>query len=131
MALLGYTGFLLLFAASAVPAQQVFKCVEGDAVSYQSMPCAGMAEKSWEVAPSVAAPVTSRPRVDVERRGATNAGARNRQRQWRAPVSARSSPRDACEKAKAGREAAYRKAGLKRDFKLSSHWDNRVHDACW
>jgi len=31
---------------------------------------------------------------------------------------------------RARRAAAYAAAGLKRDFALSSYWDNKVHDAC-
>jgi len=128
MALLRSMGVLLLAMVAPVSAQQVFKCVDDGAVAYQSMPCMGVTEKSWEVATEPAAsPVVAATRThDV----AVN-GSGNRRTRRREPASVRRPPPDACEKAKAGRDAAYRKAGLKRGFKLSSHWDNRVHDACW
>ncbi|SBV35894.1 putative secreted protein [uncultured Stenotrophomonas sp.] len=128
MALLRSWGVLLLAMVSPVSAQQVFKCVDGGAVMYQSMPCEGVTERSWEIAAEPAAP----PVVAATRtRDAVVDGAGDRRTRRREPGGARRLPLDACERAKAGRDAAYRKAGLKRGFKLSSHWDNRVHDACW
>ncbi|MFP3786929.1 hypothetical protein, partial [Burkholderia sp. SIMBA_024] len=37
---------------------------------------------------------------------------------------------DSCESMRAQRAAAYEKVGLKRGFALSSHWDNKVQQAC-
>ncbi|WP_161808897.1 hypothetical protein [Stenotrophomonas daejeonensis] len=128
MTLLRGMGVLLLAMVSPVPAQQVFKCVDDGAVAYQSMPCMGVTEKSWEVA---AEPAASPVVAATPTRDAAVDGSGNRRTRRREPASVRRPPPDACEKAKAGRDAAYRKAGLKRGFKLSSHWDNRVHDACW
>jgi hypothetical protein len=121
-------GVLLLAMVSPVSVQQVFKCVDDGAVAYQSVPCTGVTEKSWEVA---AEPAASQVVTATRTHGAVADGAGNRRTRRREPASARRPPLDACGKAKAGRDAAYRKAGLKRGFKLSSHWDNRVHDACW
>lgn len=51
----------------------------------------------------------------------------------RAPM--RRTPRRAtgdgsCDSMRTQRAAAYEEAGLKRDFALSSYWDNKVHQAC-
>ena len=124
----GILCMLLLAGVQAAATQQVFKCIEQGQAVYQSMPCTGVVEKSWQIAPEVAAPaspparaapVPNKARPAVAR---AHNGSRQRSRQ-RAPV-------DACARARQGREAAYRKAGLKRDFALSSTWDNRVHEAC-
>ena len=127
MPLLRCAGMLLLAATPSAPLPQVFKCVDGGAISYQSAPCAGVAAKRWTIEPVVAAPTPSRQRIAPSSRAKPVATESRTRRQGRA---ARSTTTDACSKAKAGREAAYRKAGLKRDFRLSSLWDNRVHDAC-
>lgn len=47
----------------------------------------------------------------------------------RVPREASAGPAS-CETMRARRAAAYAAAGLKRDFALSSYWDNKVHDAC-
>lgn len=119
--------FLLLAAGVPTPQQtQVFKCMEQGQASYQSMPCDGAALKMWSVLPqaSIEPGATAGVRKPVRagrRAGHSGAG------------SGRSAQRpggDACTKARQGRDAAYRAAGLKRGFALSSYWDNRVHDAC-
>ena len=124
-------GALLLATAMPVSLPQVFKCVEGGVISYQSAPCTrGHAAKSWVIEPSEAASVPSSRRTSGASRH-VGAGSGERRVRRHASASARRPRMDACEVAKTGREAAYRKAGLKRDFRLSSHWDNRVHEACW
>lgn len=121
-------GLLFLFSSGAACAQQVFKCDEGkQRVSYQSQPCPGATLRSWEAAPDVIDPAVEQ-RIDAMRRELRStqrsSGTRQRSGRRRAPAVS------ACEQARRGRSAAYEKAGLKRDFKLSSHWDNRVHSAC-
>ena len=121
-------GMLLLAAAPLAPLSQVFKCVDGGAVSYQSAPCAGVTAKIWTIEPAVAAPAPLRQRVAPSPR--VRPAATESRTRWQGRTATRNTGADACSRAKAGREAAYRKAGLKRDFRLSSLWDNRVHDAC-
>ena len=125
--------FVLLMVALPLSAQQVFKCVDGHGVAYQSMPCSGTTEKTWDVPAANEAP--ARASVTTEVRGGVRGDGKVPRRDRRARMQA--GPRalarelpDACRRARAGREAAYRKAGLKRGFKLSSDWDNRVWEAC-
>lgn len=66
--------------------------------------------------------------------GSTCRAARPRKRSLRrAPTqrpSRRASGDGSCESMRTQRAAAYEAAGLKRDFALSSYWDNKVHQAC-
>ncbi|MGH8052633.1 MAG: DUF4124 domain-containing protein [Stenotrophomonas sp.] len=121
--------FLLacLFAATA-HAQHVFKCSDGGNVSYQSLPCDGATLRSWEATPDVVDP-SAQARIESLRRELRPE--RRASGRYRSSRSSKASPAAACERARSGRATAYAKAGLKRDFTLSSHWDNRVHDACW
>ena len=123
-------GYLLLLAVAGVqPAApaQVFKCSDGGQVSYQSAPCRGPPARTWIVpppgpVPGAAAAAGSQP---------LRSGPKPRRAGTSTAVRRNARPReDACAKARKGREAAYRRAGLKRGFALSSYWDNRVHDAC-
>lgn len=120
----------LIFVCLVVSAP-VYRCADGEQVSYQSLPCdEGRTAKLWDALalptqPSQAAVKArqiqppSRPRhaAPLRRAGRTakHAGA---------PLQ---SP---CDQAKAQRAAAYEQAGLKRSFQLSSQWDNRVQRAC-
>jgi len=123
---------LLASAGSALAQQQVYKCVNGKQVSYQSDPCPGQAVKAWDVTPE---PV--RPYIDH----------RLQQPQQQAAMATPEPPRrsnsssgghsisiavdrDRCERERAGRAAAYARAGVSRGFQLSSYWDNRVQQAC-
>ncbi len=119
--------FILLMAGMHPAGEaQVFKCVEEGRTSYQSMPCDGPPAKTWNVFPqaTVEPGMNAGPRRVARSAGRSGlSGVRLRQRNGRPRV-------DACAKAREGREAAYRQAGLKRGFALSSHWDNRVHEAC-
>lgn len=119
--------FLLLAAGvPAPPEMQVFKCMEQGRTSYQSMPCNGATMRVWRVLPQASiepsATAGARKPVRVGRR-VGNSGVGSGRNGGRTRI-------DACTKAKDGRDAAYRRAGLKRGFALSSYWDNRVHDAC-
>ncbi|WP_449467062.1 hypothetical protein [Stenotrophomonas humi] len=118
---------LTCFFVVAAHAQQVFKCSDGGHVSYQSSPCVGATLRSWDATPEAVDPAVQarieslRRELRPERR---TSGRTRSNRPGRSPATA-------CEQARKGRADAYAKAGLKRDFALSSHWDNRVHDACW
>lgn len=110
----------------------VYKCQTAGGHSYQSSPCEGLELKRWS---TVDAPTdeTVRKRLaaielqlQLQRdRLSTKSGVRpGRRRAAPAPKA------NACENARRGRDRAYAKAGLKRDFALSSFWDNKVHQAC-
>lgn len=110
-------------------AQQVFKCRTDDGIAYQSLPCDGPPLKQWTAAPE---PFDRHAQarlqaIERELRRANAVPARRTRRSGRPPTPATG----ACELARRGRSQAYAKAGLKRDFALSSHWDNQVHAACW
>ncbi len=124
------SGFLLLLAAvgaQAIAPAQVFKCVDGGQVTYQSVPCDGLPAKTWVVSHQ-APPVPSR--AETGTRSALRTAPRARRSDVSGVVRRARPTVDACTRAREGRDAAYRKAGLKRGFALSSLWDNRVHDAC-
>lgn len=121
----------IALCCEAVHAQQVFKCSTDTGVSYQSAPCDGAPLKTW-----AAHPETVDVRIQARLRAIDRELRRNRPtppRQLRSTRSVMRSPLvdDACEQARHGRAQAYAKAGLARDFRLSSHWDNQVHSACW
>ncbi|KHS32414.1 hypothetical protein RN19_22650 [Xanthomonas phaseoli pv. phaseoli] len=121
---------VLAVASSPVSAQQVFKCVSGKQVVYQSAPCPGAAAKQWAAQPDPDNPALR------QRLAATAAQLRVRNavpaRAASGSYVAASSSKDryACEVAKEGRRAAYEAAGVHRSFALSSYWDNAVQDAC-
>lgn len=124
----------LLFVAGAVPAQQVYKCIDGKDVSYQSAPCAnGVPEKAWDAMPVPEA--SSAEQLRLHRIGQELAARNPRVSPRRQDAGTRTRVRDAsrpgsCASVKAQRDAAYRKVGLKRSFEFSSAWDNRVQQAC-
>ncbi|HEY0335655.1 MAG TPA: DUF4124 domain-containing protein [Stenotrophomonas sp.] len=113
-------------------AQHVFKCVDADRVSYQSRPCEkGTAHGTWEAKPEPEPTRAERWRLQriAKENLARNAGGRRwGARRSRGRVERRQA--DACETARSQRDSAYKQVGLKRDFALSSQWDNRVYDAC-
>ncbi|KIJ01480.1 hypothetical protein DGN16_13545 [Xanthomonas citri pv. fuscans] len=122
---------VVLFVASVpASAQQVFKCVSGTQVVYQSAPCLGVTAKQWDAQPEPDNPAL-RQRLA---RTAAQLRARNASpvRSGSGTYVAASSSKDryACEVAKEGRRAAYEAAGVHRSFALSSYWDNAVQDAC-
>lgn len=123
-----------LALASPTAAQQIYKCADGEQLSYQSEPCANQPLASWDA--SLLSP-PSDTRVHSKRanerilpvsRG-TNTDRRiiAGDRQTRSAVVRRKDP---CKQARAQRALAYERAGLKRSFQLSSRWDNRVQQAC-
>lgn len=125
---------LIILAVAAWPAhaQQVYKCVSGKSVSYQSSPCSsGAAAKAWDATP-VPEPSNAelwrryRMQQELDRRyAAQHSGGGG----YGANVSSSQSG-DACESAKRQRAAVYEAAGLKRSFEVSSQMDNLVHNAC-
>ncbi len=125
--------FFVVLAAIALPAygQQVYKCVAGKAVTYQSTPCAsGAAVKAWDATP-VPEPSNAElwRRYRLQRELDRRYAAQHSGGGYGASVSGSQSG-GACETAKRQREAVYAAAGLHRSFELSSQMDNAVHDAC-
>lgn len=111
---------------------QVFKCTDAGTTAYQSVPCPGATQAIRKVATK-----PHDPRVDQglellraqlrDQWGASrkrSAGTKTRR------ATARPAAPDACQRARAGRDTAFKKAGLARSFELSSRWDNAVHEAC-
>lgn len=130
-----YRGILvicLLSAAGYVQAQQVFKCVSGKQVSYQSDPCPGQAQKAWDATPERVDPYQQQ-RLDQMRQEQAQ-----RNSQPAVSQSSRSSGRaiplgpdpNSCDRAKAERKAAYDRVGVHRTFEFSSRWDGIVQKAC-
>jgi hypothetical protein len=128
------SSILALQLAAGQPVHRVFKCMEAGITSYQSAPCTGRQVSSWEVASERADPDIERrlEQLRTELRSRKNAGqpalrggSRSGLRSGRGVASP-----NPCERARSGREAAFKKAGHRRSFQLSSRWDNAVHDAC-
>lgn len=109
----------------------VYKCQEGDHHVYQSTPCADVELKRWTARDGI------RQEQGVERVKASRSQSQSNERSRGTRISAtrlrnnEGGRIDACAQARKGRERAYAKAGLKRDFAMSSLWDNKVHQACW
>ncbi|KRG43257.1 hypothetical protein ARC20_00685 [Stenotrophomonas panacihumi] len=125
----GFWGWAL-FCAPAM-AQEVQRSQQGRDVACEATPCIGRGTHSaWRVAvhpPPMAMAVAGRsvPRGAARRasgaRRVRGAGKAPRARQWKG---------GSCESVRAQRAAAYEAVGLKRDFAMSSLWDNRVQQAC-
>ena len=126
--------FLLALMPFVADAQDVFKCVDDGAVSYQSSPCAvGQAtERAWEYAdyqpPSEA---------DLQRLHALQASqARERKaasslRRGRPSTSASGeSSIGRCERAKAHRDRELYAAGVRKSMQKLREWDSHVDAAC-
>ena len=133
----------------AIPASarqgQVHQCVDGRNVSYQATPCTqGRSVKQWSLPASAPSATIAVPAIH---QGAAHPLVRTRKLRaasvprvaTRPPVAQRGRPSDgrrgvatddSCESTRAQRAAAYEKVGLKRGFALSSHWDNKVQQAC-
>ncbi len=127
----GIVVVLLLVCSGSVAAQQVHKCVNGKQVSYQSEPCPGQVQKTWDATPQSVDPYLER-RLDLMRQEQAQRNAAPVRQQFRS--TGRSIPlgqdQSACERAKAERKAAYDRVGVNRTFALSSHWDGIVQKAC-
>ncbi len=119
---------VLWTAMPGASAQHVFKCETEAGPVYQSAACEGRALARWDAVPEAIDPqVAQRVAALREALDSTHRRApRSRNRSSRAARPALS----ACQRERQGRAKAYAAAGLKRDFAMSSYWDNRVHDAC-
>ncbi len=115
-----------LCSASAV-AQEVHRFPQGRDVAYRAAPCTGNGTHGkWRLAvhPQAVA------RRTTSRGGARRASEGRRARGAGKASHVRQEAGGSCEAVRARRAAAYEAAGLKRDFAMSSLWDNRVQQAC-
>lgn len=125
----------LLVVALAWPAQaeQLFRCVgPGAAVSYQSMPCTGAAKLDrvvdYRPDPVVAPARTQLRPLPVRAHPVRPSPIRIIGQAQRYRVAATAA--DHCRTARAKREAALERLGLKRTYAQLSRWDASVRAAC-
>lgn len=135
---------ILLFmflVAPAGKAQQVYKCVKGRDVSYQSEPCAGTQKiaKQWDATPEPEPSAealsqrqlkSGRERAGTARRSSAAGTQRTRSASHRQNPKARKPRMSRCDAAKARREAKLKAVGLKRTFDLLRKLDEAVNEAC-
>ncbi|WP_407469541.1 hypothetical protein ABFU38_10425 [Xanthomonas campestris pv. raphani] len=126
----------VLFAAAVFSAQgqQVYKCVAGKQVTYQSEPCLpGQAVKAWEAKPEQI-DYSNQARLDAMSRQlrASNSAAPAYYPQGEAMGAAIGMSRDQrrCENAKRERQRRLDAVGHRRTFELSRRLDDMVYDAC-
>lgn len=131
----------VFFTACTANAQQVYKCVSGSEVSYQSAACDGTQKivRQWN------APPEPEPTADELRQrqlksqrdraesvqlshaaGTYRTGSTSNQRN----PGSRKSSMSPCDTAKARREAKLKSVGLKRTFDLLRKLDDAVNEAC-
>lgn len=111
-------------------AQQVYKCSDGNRVSYQSLPCDGAQRtlRQWDATPEpVPAGAQAAQAAKAHALPARKASPRRTGRSTRS----RSDPAESrCQAAKSKREAKLQAVGLKRTFDLLRKLDEAVHAAC-
>lgn len=124
--------WVLVAFCPAANAQQVYKCVSGKDVSYQSSPCAGPAAKTWDAVP-VPEPSNAeqwrqyRIRQELQRRYASDRAATAAH--VPTPMPGNKSP-DACAAAKAQQQEVLAAAGIRRTHDLLRALDEQVTRAC-
>ena len=128
-----------LAALPAIAPAQVYKCVRGKDVSYQSAPCGPdqVTGKQWQAvdyAPPSAADLQriretgqATRRRDAQLRGGGGGG--GRVRGGRAQVADTSIGR--CDEAKALRDRELYKLGPRRSIRQLRAWDDYIAKACW
>lgn len=124
-----------LLLATPAWAGNVYKCAQGQQVSYQSTPCAaGVASRIWAAPPDPpAAPVEpqiQRPQPVRETRERRQQSPRTGRPAARGARIGMAGDQNACDRARASQKAAYERLGLRRTFAQSRHWDQRVASAC-
>ena len=129
---------IFFFPFAVVAGSEVHQCEDRGNVTYQATPCArGKAVKTWRLHEAAAPPSSSQQVLAAEGRSMARKSPPGQSRSARrvsAPGAAigrsRGGGEGTCESTRRQRAAAYEKAGLKRNFALSSHWDNKVQQAC-
>lgn len=129
------------FIASTASAQQVYKCVRGSEVSYQSAACEGTQKvaRQWDATPE------PEPTADELRQRQLKSQSDQAESAWLSRAAGTDRARFAsnrgnptsrkprisrCDAAKARREAKLRSVGLKRTFDLLRKLDDAVNEAC-
>lgn len=133
---------LIFFIVSNASAQQVYKCVRGSEVSYQSAACDGTQKvaRQWDATPQ-AEPTADELRQRrlksqhdrTESAQLSRAAGTSRKRSasnQRESSGTRKSSVSRCDTAKARREAKLKSIGLKRTFDLLRKLDDAVNEAC-
>ncbi len=124
---------LALAIASPGQAQQVFKCVAGKQVTYQSEPCLpGQAVKAWDAKPEQV-DYANEARLDAMRRqlrASNSPPAYYPQRQATGVSIGMSRDQRRCENAKRERQNTLDAFGHRRTFELSRRLDDMVYNAC-
>lgn len=132
---------VVLIFPGAVNAQQVYKCVKGKDVSYQSAPCAAShtVAKQWDATPDpepTAEEVSQREArrkqdaaesAQLRRAAGTNRTRSTGRRSGRTAVSAADAR---CNAAKDARARKLEAVGLRRTFDLLRKLDDAVNSAC-
>lgn len=135
----GLFSLLLVLVPGVCSAQQVFKCVNGKQVSYQSDPCPGQAVKAWEAVPDQDNPALRARLAQMEREVAARRAAQRpvmgttgRGGGVGAGVPSRTQQSSSygCQAARSQRAAVYNAAGHRRSFALSRSMDDAVYNAC-
>lgn len=131
----------VFLAISTASAQQVYKCVRGDEVSYQSAVCDATQKvaKQWDATPEPA-PTSDElrqrqlknqlDRSESERLSRAAGTDRARSAGNRSAPVGRKPRISRCDAAKARREAKLKSVGLKRTFDLLRKLDDAVNEAC-
>ncbi|HET6784346.1 MAG TPA: hypothetical protein VFH12_10965 [Pseudoxanthomonas sp.] len=124
--------FCISFIIAPANAQQVYKCVKGKDVSYQSAPCDGTQTllKRWEAAPEPEPPAIESGHRQPQRRRSEGNSRPSRSSGSRTRTTSSIDAGNRCRAAKARREAKLASVGLKRTFDLLRKLDDAVHEAC-
>ena len=124
----------VLAALPAVAPAQVFKCVRGEEVSYQSAPCEpGQATaRQWQAVDYAPPSAADLQRIDQTRQATARRDAQLRAGgRWRGGGSkAADTGIGRCDRAKALRDRELYKLGPRRSIKQLRAWDDPVAKAC-
>lgn len=132
---------IVFLATSTASAQQVYKCVRGNEVSYQSAACdvTQKVARQWDATPEPAPTADElRQRQSKNQFGRTESARPSRAagKDRARPASRRRNPGSTkpvtspCDAAKVRREAKLKSVGLKRTFDLLRKLDDAVNEAC-
>ena len=132
---------LVFFVVSTASAQQVYKCVRGSKVSYQSAACEDTQKiaRQWDAAPEPEPTAEelrqrqSKSQIDrAESAWLSRAAGTDRRSSAsnRGSLVNRKPHISRCDTAKARREAKLKSVGLKRTFDLLRKLDDAVNEAC-
>lgn len=131
----------VFFAASTANAQQVYKCVNGSEVSYQSAACHGTwkVARQWDATPEPEPTAdqirqhqleSQRNRTEFKQPSRTAGTDRTRSASHQRSAGRRKSSLSGCDAARARRDAKLKSVGLKRTFDLLRKLDDAVNEAC-